>query len=150
MENLDKNECLELLKNNYVGHLAYLSQSWPFVIPITYYFNSDDNSIISYSSEGHKIEAMRKNTAVSLEVEEITTIDNWKSVLVLGIFEEVNGIDAKYLLNQFSKGVKENLDKNKNTTPHFINEFSSKSDSMNIPIVYKLKIQEIFGKVRRP
>ena len=70
MKNLENKENLILLNENYIGHLAFIVEDRPFTIPITYYYNQKD-CILAYSSEGHKIEAMRKNPNVSIQVNEI-------------------------------------------------------------------------------
>ena len=146
MENLSKSEIITLLKDNYIGHLSYIAQGRPFTIPITYFYDLGSNAIISYSAEGHKMEAMRKNGAVSLEVEEIVSNSNWQSVLAHGTFDELHGSDAKYYLHQFTKGVKNIIKQKEQTLPEFISEFSSKSSSKKIPVVYRIKILEITGR----
>lgn len=150
IDNLETRECTELLNNNYIGHLAFISQNEPYIIPITYYYNQVNNSIISYSAEGHKIEAMRKNDAVSLEVEEIKSVNNWRSVSIHGTFEELKGIDAKYLLHEFTQNVKKIITRKEGAHPKFIGEFSSKLAEQGIPIVYRININEITGKYRNP
>ncbi|NNL02147.1 MAG: flavin mononucleotide-binding protein, partial [Eudoraea sp.] len=104
--------------------------------------------IIGYSAEGHKIDAMRKNDLVSLEVEEIKSVNNWRSVNVHGTFEELQGIDAKYLLHEFAQKVKKLVEQKEGSHPEFISEFSSKLYGQGIPIVYRINIQEITGKYR--
>ena len=146
MENLSKSEIITLLKDNYIGHLSYIAQGRPFTIPITYFYDLGSNAIISYSAEGHKMEAMRKNGAVSLEVEEIVSNSNWQSVLAHGTFDELHGSDAKYYLHQFTEGVKNIIKQKEQTLPEFISEFSSKSSSKKIPVVYRIKILEITGR----
>lgn len=146
MENLSKSEIITLLKDNYIGHLSYIAQGRPFTIPITYFYDLGSNAIISYSAEGHKMEAMRKNGAVSLEVEEIVSNSNWQSVLAHGTFDELHGSDAKYYLHQFTEGVKNIIKQKEQTLPEFISEFSSKSSSKKIPIIYRIKILEITGR----
>lgn len=148
IKELDTKGCKELLNNNYIGHLAFISQNQPYIIPITYYYNQVNNSIISYSAEGHKIDAMRKNDAVSLEVEEIKSVNNWRSVSIHGKFEEVKGIDAKYLLHEFTQNVKKIINRKEGAHPEFISEFSSKLSEQGIPIVYRINIDEITGKYR--
>ncbi len=148
IENLEIRECKELLNNNYIGHLAFISQNEPYIIPITYYYNQVNNSIVSYSAEGHKIEAMRKNDAVSIEVEEIKSVNNWRSVSIHGTFEELKGIDAKYLLHEFTQNVKKIITRKEGAHPKFISEFSSKLSEQGIPIVYRININKITGKYR--
>jgi len=150
IKDLDSKECIKLLQNNYLGRLAYIRGKNPYVIPITYYYyDKADHSIISYSLEGHKIDAMRKKKLVSLAVDEIESITSWKSVLVHGKFEELGGADAKNLLREFSQGVKNIINSDADKNVQFIHEFSSKLGAEEAsPIVYRIKIDEITGKYR--
>jgi len=147
--NLKKEECLEILQNNYIGHLAYIYKKLPFVIPITYYFDKKNITVIGYTGEGHKTKALRLNNAVSLEIAEIQSIDEWKSILIHGTFEELEGPDAKYGLHKFSLGVKKLIQEKEKQELHFIPQFSGKTNSDAIPVVYQINIQEITGRARK-
>tara|TARA_R110000744_G_scaffold63442_1_gene130498 strand:+ start:2029 stop:2490 length:462 start_codon:yes stop_codon:yes gene_type:complete len=146
--NLDKKECVALLEENYIGRLAYISGGSPHIVPITYFYDPETNSITSYSSEGHKIQEMRKNIAVCLSIDEIASISNWKSLLVQGTFEELSSIDAKHMLHQFSDGVKNVIRKKYGENPNCISEFSAKIDTEDAPIVFRIHITELTGKIR--
>ncbi|MBP0902947.1 pyridoxamine 5'-phosphate oxidase family protein [Mariniflexile gromovii] len=148
--NLNKTECLKILSRNYIGHLAYIYKNLPFVIPITYYYDQKNVTVIGYSGEGHKTKALRLNNAVALEVSEITTINNWQSVLIHGTFEELDGTNAKSQLHEFSQGVKKLVSAKEKRDVNFINEFSGKVNFEAVPIVYNIKIEEITGKQREP
>jgi nitroimidazol reductase NimA-like FMN-containing flavoprotein (pyridoxamine 5'-phosphate oxidase superfamily) len=146
--NLNKNECIALLEQNYIGRLAYISGGFPHIVPLTYYYDAETNTITSYSSEGHKIKEMRKNTAICLSVDEITSITNWKSVLVHGTYEELSRIDAKHMLHVFSEGVKKVIRKNYGENLHYISEFSAKIDAEDSPIIFRINITDLQGKFR--
>ncbi|MCB7481026.1 pyridoxamine 5'-phosphate oxidase family protein [Christiangramia sediminis] len=148
MKDLTHKECLDLLTRNYIGRISFISKGNPEIIPITYYYNPEKNSIISYSGEGSKITAMRKNNSVSFQVDEISDLDKWKSVLVYGKYEELSGIDAKHVLRLFSEGVKNLLQKKEKNNANFISEFSSKIDSEGTPVVYRINISNITGRQR--
>lgn len=147
--NLEEKEIKFILENNYIGQLGYIYENNPYVVPITYYFDKENNSIICYSADGHKMNAMRKNSSVALQVAEIDTVTNWKSVLVHGTFEPHFGSDAKAYLHKFSIGVKDVILEQQHQQVNFISEFSSKMYNDNLPIVFLIKIQEITGKLRR-
>ena len=149
IKNLEKDEIDYILKNNYIGHLAYIHQGKPFIVQITYFFDETNNAIICYSGEGHKIAAMRKNNDVSLQIAEINSINNWKSILVHGKFEQHFGSDAKSYLHLFSLGVKDVITEKEQWKPDFISDFSSKLYKEEIPIVFLIKIDEITGKKRQ-
>ena len=104
---LNEKECLHLLSDNYIGNLSYLYRDRPFIAPITYFFDAENKTIIGYSAEGHNINTMRKNSNVSLNVSEIDSVNDWKSVLAYGNFEELSGSAAKDKLHQFSLGAKD-------------------------------------------
>ena len=151
MTDLKTNQCIAILKHNYMGRLGYIAKNSPYIIPITYFYHEDaNNSIICYSGEGHKIEAMRKNNSVSLEVDEIESVNKWRSVLVHGVFEELKGIDARHLLHEFAEGVKNIINEKEHTLHHTISDFSSKMNQEKIPIVFRIKILEITGKRKEP
>ncbi len=146
MIDLSKSQSISILLNNYFGNLGVISQNMPYVIPITYYFDKEDGTIISYTADGLKLSAMRKNKHVSLAVQEITSVNNWQSVLVHGTFEELTGIDAKQQLHTFSEGVKKLIFEKEQKEAEFISEFSNKSYQKGIPTVFKINITEITGK----
>lgn len=145
---LTDKECLYILTNNYIGHLAYIFNEKPFIAPITYFFHEKINAIIGYSAEGHKIRAMRKNNTVCMEVSEIDSVNVWDSILVHGRFEELEGSEAKAHLHDFSLGVKDLIIRKEHRKLDFINQFSSKIYK-DIPIVFLIRIDEITGKIRR-
>jgi uncharacterized protein len=144
--NMLKKDCFQILNNNYIAHLAYIYNNAPFIIPITYYFDQKENIIISYSNEGHKINALRLNPFVAIQLEEISSINDWKSVQVIGEFEELNGSEAKMQLHKFAQNVKIIMAIKEDKNPELIDSFSSKLNKGSIPIVYRIKVKEIIGK----
>lgn len=106
IKNLKNFESLHVLKSNYIGYLSYIWKNKPYAVPITYHYNNDENCIISYSGEGHKIDAMRVNNKVSIVITQIESVNTWQSILVHGKFEELVGTHAKQQLHKFSQGVK--------------------------------------------
>ncbi|MFL0354209.1 pyridoxamine 5'-phosphate oxidase family protein [Xanthomarina sp. GH4-25] len=146
--NIETKECHFILENNYIGHLGYIFQNKPFVVPITYYFDKKNNHIICYSGEGHKIQAMRKNNTVSIQIAEIASVNNWKSVLIHGHFELYFGSEAKAYLHEFSLGVKDVIIEKEHIKPNQISDFSSKIYKGETPFVFLIKITDITGKKR--
>lgn len=138
-----------ILKNNYIGYLAYIYKNEPFIAPITYFFDEQKNHIICYSANGHKINALQKNNATSLCVTTIDTVTDWKSILVQGTFKQHFGSEAKALLHEFSLGIKDLILKKENRDLDFINQFSSKIYKDEIPVVFTIKIEEISGRKRK-
>jgi len=148
IKTLKNNESLILLQNNYIGNLAYVYNNRPYILPMTYYFDKENNAIICYSAEGHKINAMRKNNFVSFEVTEIESVHNWSSLLVQGTYEELSGSNIKLQLHKFTTGIKNIIKRKENKKVDFISQFSSKIYMNDLPIAFLIKIDDIIGKAR--
>ncbi len=148
IKDLPEKRITELLQNNYVGSLGFIAHKAPYVLPVTYFYDLDNHCIISYSMEGHKVDALRESPEVSLLVFERESIDHWRSVLVHGTFEELQQIDAKFYLKEFSEGIQKLMEKEGLGSRHFIDEFSSKSETTGIPLVYRIRITDWSGKYR--
>ena len=148
IKNLEIDECFQLLGQSYIGRLAFIRSARPYITPITYFHDVEEKCILSYSSEGNKIEAMRNYNSVSFQVDEIKSIQNWRSVIVHGNFEELDGSTAKQYLHKFAQGVQNTISKAGGASPKFISDFSGRLSQRKIPIVYRINITEISGKYR--
>ena len=84
---LTKPECLELLTRARLGRLACASQNQPYIVPI--FFAFDEHYLYSFSTVGQKIEWMRNNPNVCVEVDEVVSAQQWASVVVYGQYEEM-------------------------------------------------------------
>jgi len=146
---LGNSKCRALLSNNFIGHLAYIYKKRPFVIPITYYYDNSTNTILGYSGGGHKINALRIDNGVCLEVVEIDSVNSWRSVAVQGTYREFIGSSAKINLHKFSEGIKDVIRKTEGKDFQFLSEFSSKIYKEGVPIVFKIDIEEITGRARQ-
>jgi len=146
---LNKKEITMLLESNYIGNLSYIYRNRPFIAPITYFFDKDNNNIIGYSAEGHKVKAMRKNPNVCLSVSDIDSVNSWRSVLAHGTFIELSGSDAKAQLHEFSLGIKDLIINKEHRKLDFISEFSAKIYKNNLPVVFRIKVDELTGKIRQ-
>lgn len=80
-------ECRHVLKQASVGRIACARDNQPYVVPI--YFAYDEHYLYAISTIGQKIEWMRTNPLVCVEVEKLTSHDEWMSVVVLGRYEEL-------------------------------------------------------------
>lgn len=146
---LDTYECQYVLKKNYIGYMAYVYNNRPYVLPITFHYNDDEHVIIGYSGEGHKIRALRLNSAVSLGVAEIKSVDNWKSITAHGRYREFKGSSAKINLHKFSEGVKKVIIIRESKHLKHLSDFSSKIYKGSFPVVFQIKIEKLTGRERK-
>jgi nitroimidazol reductase NimA-like FMN-containing flavoprotein (pyridoxamine 5'-phosphate oxidase superfamily) len=80
-------ECGELLKRVSIGRLACSLDNHPYIVPVVFSYEAD--SVYVFSTVGKKIEWMRQNPKVCLQVDEIGNRSNWTSVLVTGTYLEL-------------------------------------------------------------
>lgn len=139
-------EITEILNSKYIGNLGYIYKNEPYVVPITYFYNENENNIICYSNIGHKITALRKKKQVSLCVSTIHSLNDWKSVVIKGTYKERSGSGAKAILHQFSLGIKKIIKNQENKELSFIHEFSCKVKNNDIPVIFTIEINDITSK----
>ena len=84
---LKREDSLALLGRARVGRLGCIAGGEPYVVPVNYVLEGD--SVLSHSLPGRKIEAMRENPRVCLQVDEVRDSLHWESVLAYGTFEEL-------------------------------------------------------------
>ena len=80
-------ECKNFLTRTTFGRLACALDNQPYVVPI--YFAFDGHHVYCFSTVGQKIEWMRTNPLVCLEVDEVVNHLHWTSVVALGRYEEL-------------------------------------------------------------
>jgi nitroimidazol reductase NimA-like FMN-containing flavoprotein (pyridoxamine 5'-phosphate oxidase superfamily) len=87
IEELTRQVSLDLLAGTRLGRLACAQGSQPYVVP--FYFAYHHNYLYSFSTVGQKIEWMRANPLVCVEVDEVLSPHKWLSVIVFGRYEEL-------------------------------------------------------------
>jgi uncharacterized protein len=84
---MSEKECRELLSRTSIGRLGCSRADQPYVVPI--YFAYEPNYVYVLSTVGQKIEWMRANPKVCIEIDEIASESQWASVIVNGRFQEL-------------------------------------------------------------
>ena len=87
IEEMASQESLDLLARTRLGRLACARGQQPYVVPIYYAYK--DYYLYSFTTVGQKIEWMRQNPLVCVEVDEVTNTEEWLSVIVFGRYEEL-------------------------------------------------------------
>jgi|SRR5687767_3541475 len=96
---LSEEEAGTLLAEKGVGRLGCVVDGGPYVVPINYHL--ENGSIYSHSLPGLKISALRSNPRACLQVDEIASDLQWRSVLAFGNFEEItNSTERAEVLNK--------------------------------------------------
>lgn len=87
---LTPQECAEVLARTHMGRLGCARLDQPYVVPVHFSFDGERNCLYAFSMIGQKIDWMRENPKVCLEVEEIADKNHWTTVLVFGRYEEIH------------------------------------------------------------
>jgi nitroimidazol reductase NimA-like FMN-containing flavoprotein (pyridoxamine 5'-phosphate oxidase superfamily) len=87
IQELTRQESLELLARMHFFKLACTQGNQPYVVPC--YFAYKNNSLYGFSTVGQKIEWMRANPLVCVEADEVVSPREWVSVIVFGRYEEL-------------------------------------------------------------
>ncbi len=82
-------ECEEVLARTSVGRLACARNDQPYIVPVFLYFDISEKALYSFSTVGQKIDWMRGNPKVCVEVDEISEPLYWTTVVVFGRYEEI-------------------------------------------------------------
>ena len=87
---LNSAQCREVLARSELGRLACSRLDQPYVVPIHFAFDEARNCIYAFSTIGQKVQWMRENPKVCLEIEEIEDKHAWTTVVVFGRYEEIH------------------------------------------------------------
>jgi hypothetical protein len=78
---------VDLLKRTHIGRLGCAQDLQPYVIPILFAYHRE--FIYSFATIGKKIEWMRANPLVCVEVDEIVSRHEWQTVVIFGRYQEL-------------------------------------------------------------
>ena len=158
---LDKSQIDDLLKSELIGRVGCFDGNKVYVVPITYAY--DNGYIYGHTKDGLKIQMMRNNPNVCFEIDWMKDMNNWKSVIVYGTFEELKGDEANKGLEILMKSIMSNLDRKSSPTEtygpdnlgiknfafqhSFLSPFlhSNNKEIFDI-VVYRIKVNEATGK----
>ena len=87
-------ECEEFLDRATVGRLGCAHDGQPYIVPVSLYFRREDKCFYGFSTVGKKIEWMRENPRVCVELDAIADQYQWTTVLVMGRYEELDSSEA--------------------------------------------------------
>jgi nitroimidazol reductase NimA-like FMN-containing flavoprotein (pyridoxamine 5'-phosphate oxidase superfamily) len=89
---MSNEECLRILAGARLARLACASNNQPYVVPvfIAYHESSTGESCIyGYTTVGQKVDWMRANPQVCVEVDDVKNCTRWTSVVAFGRYEEL-------------------------------------------------------------
>ncbi len=91
-----------ILRNQFFGRIGCAADGQVLVLPVTYLY--DGQAIYGQTREGTKTQLLRQNPAVCFEVDEMCSPTCWRSVVVQGFYEELDGDDRLYAEQRLGPG----------------------------------------------
>jgi len=83
-------ECRDLLSRSDIGRLACSRADQPYIVPISFSYDAESSCVFSFSAVGRKVNWMRENAKVCLEVEDVADRFHWTTVVIFGRYREID------------------------------------------------------------
>jgi nitroimidazol reductase NimA-like FMN-containing flavoprotein (pyridoxamine 5'-phosphate oxidase superfamily) len=139
-------ECRSALEKAGVGRLGCARDSQPYVVPISFAF--DGKHIYGFTTVGQKVEWMRANEQVCLEIDERISHEQWMSVIVFGRYEELPDepqyeaarMKAHQLLQRHAMWWE----------PAYMSDAHRDSSHSILPVFYRIQIDRMTGHRATP
>lgn len=87
IEEMSDRECHAMLARTHLARLACALDGQPYIVPI--HIDYYDAYLYGFATLGQKIEWMRQNPLVCVELDELITHEQWATVVVFGRYEEL-------------------------------------------------------------
>lgn len=82
-------DCAEVLSRASVARLACCRMNQPYVVPVSFVYDPRQVCLFCFSSIGKKVEWMRANPSVCVEVEDLEDRFNWTTIVIFGRYSEL-------------------------------------------------------------
>jgi uncharacterized protein len=134
-------ECLHALRKARVGRLGCARDNQPYVVPI--YFAFDGTYVYGFTTVGQKIEWMRSNPQVCLEVDEEISDQQWTSIIIFGRYEELpDNPEHKAARTRAYASLQKRI---MWWEPAYISQAHRDQPHSLTPIFYRIRIERITG-----
>ena len=94
---ISRQECLRVLSGTRLARLACARENQPYIVPVYLAYHEASGCLYGFTTPGQKVEWMRANPLVCVEVDKVVAYDQWVSVIATGRYEELPdapGIDG--------------------------------------------------------
>lgn len=138
VEEMSNGQVKEVLGRVGYGHLGMARGNHPYIVPIHYAY--DDPHIYIYTTEGKKTEIIKANPEICLQVEEVISEKDWRSVIVTGEAVKLRNKDER------ERALRLILAANPTLTPALSVRWMDSWVRENIEVVYRITPRMITGR----
>jgi nitroimidazol reductase NimA-like FMN-containing flavoprotein (pyridoxamine 5'-phosphate oxidase superfamily) len=145
IQEMNQDECLKWLPRSRLARLACAHENQPYIVPVYLAFHNpleNPACFYGFTTSGLKVEWMRVNPLVCVQLDEIEGSERWISVIAMGRYEELPEIEG----NDFERSQAHKLLQNHAMWWEPATIHSSNQPEPFIPIYYKIHIDEITGQ----
>src|SRR5436190_4395329 len=82
-------ECREILARTNLARLACSRADQPYIVPVSIAYDRAFDCLFSFSTIGKKVEWMRDNPKVCVEIEDVDDRFHWTTIIIFGRYEEI-------------------------------------------------------------
>src|SRR5579864_9356663 len=134
-------ECRDFLAHHEIGRLSCARDGQPYIVPI--YFVYEPDRLYGFTTPGQKVEWMRTNPRICVQVDEIVTLDNWTSVVVLGRYEELS--ETREYSDERNKAQSLLLKRTSWWMTAYAASVARGHDEAPLPVFYRIHMTDITG-----
>lgn len=132
-------ECRDVLKRASIARLGCARDNQPYVVPVHIY--ADGDHVYSFGMLGQKIEWMRENPRVCVQVDEIVERTQWASVVVFGRYEELVHMPSQEAARERAKELFQS------TRDWWEPAASNPQGVMRMAMVYRIRVETMTGRL---
>jgi nitroimidazol reductase NimA-like FMN-containing flavoprotein (pyridoxamine 5'-phosphate oxidase superfamily) len=89
IQELTPTQCADVLERMNLARLGCSKDGQPYIVPILFSFDRDRGCVYCFSTIGQKVQWMRENPLVCLEIDDVHDKNHWQSVVIFGRYEEI-------------------------------------------------------------
>jgi nitroimidazol reductase NimA-like FMN-containing flavoprotein (pyridoxamine 5'-phosphate oxidase superfamily) len=134
-------DCAEVLSRTSVARLACCRMNQPYVVPVSFVYDPRQACLFSFSSIGKKVEWMRANPSVCVEVEDLEDRFNWTTIVIFGRYSELT--DAPEHRDQRHRALNLFSERSQWWLPGAARLSDSEHESV---VVYRINIDHMTGR----
>ncbi len=143
-EPLDDDRIESLLETAAVARLGCCVDGRTYVVPVAYAYYG--GACYGHTSDGLKLQMLRANPSVCLEIDHVQSLSRWESVIAWGTFEELTGEAAREGAELFMQRVHRVLTGREAGAAAITRMVTA---ALTQGIVYRIRLQEKTGRVER-
>jgi nitroimidazol reductase NimA-like FMN-containing flavoprotein (pyridoxamine 5'-phosphate oxidase superfamily) len=146
IEELATGDCLGRLARAGLARLACARGNQPYIVPT--YFAYHEPYLYGFTTPGQKVEWMRANPLVCVEVDDVSGRDEWTSVVAFGRYEELPDTPEWGAERLHAHGLLQ--ERGRWWEPGCASRTQLDPGQAPVPVFYRIRISHVSGRRARP